>query len=44
MGICMSYLLDTHTLLWSMFKDEMLSDKVRNIVENEEALYISVTQ
>jgi PIN domain nuclease of toxin-antitoxin system len=25
-----------------MFKDEMLSDKVRNIVENEEALYISV--
>ena len=38
----MSYLLDTHTLLWSMFKDEMLSDKVRNIVESEEALYISV--
>jgi PIN domain nuclease of toxin-antitoxin system len=32
----MSYLLDTHTLLWSMFKDEMLSDKVRNIVTLDE--------
>ena len=38
----MNYLLDTHTLLWSMFKDEMLSDKVRTIVENDEVLYVSV--
>ena len=29
----MRYLLDTHVLLWSMYKEELLSEKVRNIVE-----------
>ena len=38
----MSYLLDTHTLLWLMFKDEALSDKARSIIEDEESLFVSI--
>ena len=38
----MSYLLDTHTLLWSFYKEEQLSDAVRDAIENADELYVSI--
>lgn len=38
----MSYLLDTHTLLWSFYKEEQLSDAVRDTIENADELYVSI--
>ena len=38
----MSYLLDTHTLLWSMYKTDLLSDTAKDIILNEESLYVSI--
>lgn len=38
----MTYLLDTHTLLWSFYKEEMLPDMVKDIIENAESLYVSI--
>ncbi len=32
----MIYLLDTHVLIWSLMHVEKLSDKVREIIENQE--------
>lgn len=31
----MTYLLDTHTLIWTFTKSTQLSDNVRNILQNE---------
>lgn len=31
----MIYLLDTHTVLWSLFEPDRISDAVRLILENE---------
>ncbi len=38
----MKYLLDTHALLWSFYKDELLPDKVRDIIVNADELYVSI--
>jgi len=39
----MKYLLDTHTLLWVLFKDEELSEKARLAIQNSEnEIFISV--
>lgn len=38
----MSYLLDTHVLLWFLFDKEQLSDEVSRIIENENKLYLSI--
>ena len=32
----MTYLLDTHTLLWTLFEDEKLSEKTRDAISNAE--------
>lgn len=37
----MIYLLDTHTLLWSMFREEKLSETARSIIENADSLCVS---
>ena len=37
----MSYIMDTHTLLWSMYRVEQLSDKVKDIIENADTLFVS---
>ena len=36
------YLLDTHALLWSMFREQMLSDTVKSIIETADHLYVSI--
>ena len=39
----MKYLLDTHTLLWVLFKDEELSEKARTAIQNSEnEIFVSV--
>ncbi len=39
----MIYLLDTHTLLWTLFEDEKLSAKARDAISNaENEIYVSV--
>jgi len=39
----MIYLLDTHTLLWTLFEDEKLSEKAREAISNaENQIYVSV--
>ncbi len=39
----MIYLLDTHTLLWTLFEDEKLSEKAREAISNaENEIYVSV--
>ena len=39
----MTYLLDTHTLLWTLFEDEKLSAKAREAISNaENEIYVSV--
>ncbi len=39
----MTYLLDTHTLLWTLFEDEKLSAKARDAISNaENEIYVSV--
>ena len=39
----MIYLLDTHTLLWTLFEDEKLSAKAREAISNaENEIYVSV--
>ena len=39
----MTYLLDTHTLLWTLFEDEKLSEKAREAISNaENQIYVSV--
>ena len=38
----MTYLMDTHTLLWSFYKEELLSGKVKDIIENADSLYVSI--
>ncbi len=39
----MTYLLDTHTLLWTLFEDEKLSAKAREAISNaENQIYVSV--
>ena len=39
----MTYLLDTHTLLWTLFEDEKLSEKTRDAISNaENEIYVSV--
>ena len=39
----MTYLLDTHTLLWTLFEDEKLSAKASEAISNaENAIYVSV--
>jgi len=38
----MNYLMDTHTLLWLMFRSELLSSKARTLAEDAEHLYVSV--
>lgn len=39
----MTYLLDTHTLLWTLFEDEKLSKKAREAISNaENEIYVSV--
>ena len=39
----MTYLLDTHTLLWTLFEDEKLSEKAREAISNaENEIYVSV--
>jgi len=39
----MKYLLDTHTLLWILFKDEELSEKARAAIKNSEnEIFVSV--
>ena len=38
----MKYLLDTHTLLWVLFKDEKLSEKARVAIRNpDNEIYVS---
>ena len=36
------YLLDTHTLLWFLFRQDELSDKVKDIIQTSNGLYVSV--
>ncbi len=36
------YLLDTHTLLWFLFRQDELSDKVKEIIQSSDDLYVSV--
>jgi len=39
----MKYLLDTHTLLWILFKDEELSENARAAIQNSEnEIFVSV--
>ena len=39
----MIYLLDTHTLLWTLFEDEKLSAKAREAISNaDNDIYVSV--
>ncbi len=39
----MTYLLDTHTLLWTLFEDEKLSEKAREAISNaDNEIYVSV--
>ncbi len=39
----MKYLLDTHTLLWVLFKDEELSENARTSIQNSEnEIFVSV--
>lgn len=39
----MNYLLDTHTLIWFLNGDKNLSEKSKNIIENQEnSTFISV--
>ena len=38
----MSYLLDTHALLWYLFDKTQLSVDVSRIIENEDKLYLSI--
>ncbi len=39
----MKYLLDTHTLLWVLFEDEKLSEKVKAAVRNpDNEIYVSI--
>ena len=39
----MSYILDTHTLLWFIENDVKLSNSAKSIIEStEEAIYLSV--
>ena len=38
----MTYLLDTHTLLWTLFEDEKLSAKAREAISNaENEIYVT---
>ncbi len=36
------YLLDTHTLLWFLFRQEELSDKAKEIIQSSNNLYVSM--
>ena len=38
----MNYLIDTHALLWSMYREELLSDTARDIIENTDTLFVSI--
>ena len=39
----MKYVLDTHTLLWVLFKDEELSENARAAIKNSEnEIFVSV--
>ncbi len=39
----MTYLLDTHTLLWTLFEDEKLSAKAREVISDaDNEIYVSV--
>lgn len=39
----MKYLLDTHTLLWFLFDDDKLSEKVKEIVTNSaNGIFVSI--
>lgn len=33
------YLIDTHVIIWMLYDPDALSDKVRNILENEKCFY-----
>ncbi len=39
----MSYLLDTHALLWYLLDDENLSAKARSVIDTEECFYSKVS-
>lgn len=36
------YILDTHTLLWFFDEAENLSSRVKNIIESESELFVSI--
>ncbi len=38
----MKYLLDTHTFLWFLQNDDRLSTQIRNTIENNKDIYISI--
>ncbi len=38
----MSYLLDTHTLLWFLYDNSELSDKARDTICTENGIYVSI--
>lgn len=35
----MMYLVDTHVIIWTLYKPELLSANVKNILDNEECFY-----
>ena len=38
----MKYLLDTHTLIWFLFSDTKLPDKIRNLILDETDVYVNI--
>ena len=41
-GICDMYLLDTHTLLWTLFNEESLSVNAKKVILDDNDIFVSI--